>query len=84
MNAKDAELAALASACQPASFGLNREDVIDDSYRNAGKMDIENFATQFSLDKSGVIDLVRSSLIQGHNSDKNLKAELYKLNVYGT
>ncbi|KAI6106496.1 hypothetical protein EDD17DRAFT_1506652 [Pisolithus thermaeus] len=44
------ELDSLSNACQPASFGVNHEQVYDESYRKAGKMTIANFATHFSKD----------------------------------
>jgi hypothetical protein len=37
----------LSDACQPATFGVNKEDVLDESYRKAGKMDVTDFATNF-------------------------------------
>ncbi|KAJ7583235.1 hypothetical protein C8J56DRAFT_1054994 [Mycena floridula] len=43
-NASATELEALSQACQPASFGRGNEDVLDESYRKAGRLD----ATQFS------------------------------------
>jgi len=29
------------------------------------------------------MDVIRSELLEGHESNKAIKAELYKLNVYG-
>lgn len=83
-NVSETQLSALAEACQPASFGRNREDVIDESYRKAGKMDANNFATLFSPTSPDILDVVRGMLLQGENSEKDIKVELYKLNVYGT
>ncbi|KAF8971147.1 hypothetical protein BDZ97DRAFT_1651431, partial [Flammula alnicola] len=82
-NATDAQLSSLAEACEPASFGRNDEDVLDESYRKAGKMDVKNFATQFSPVSSGIVQNIRESLLQGQNADEEIKVELYKLNVYG-
>ena len=33
------ELETLSQACQPASFGFNKEDVLNEAYRKAGNMD---------------------------------------------
>jgi len=71
------------NACQPAKFGVNQEDVLDESYRKARKMDITDFATKFTIADSSLMDAVRSELLEGHNSNKYIEAELYKLNVYG-
>ena len=77
------ELEHLPKACQPATFGVNREDVLDESYRKAGKIDAMDFATKFVLEDSSLIHVVRSELLEGHDTNKAIKAELYKLNVYG-
>ena len=46
-------------------------------------MDITDFATKFTIADSSLMDAVRSELLEGHNSNKYIEAELYKLNVYG-
>ena len=73
----------LAGACDPATFGVNQKDVLDESYRKAGKLDVVNFATKFKLEKSGIMNTVRAALLEGHDSNRPVEAELYKLNVYG-
>ena len=78
----DAEVQHLADSCDAASFGRGGEDVHDESYRKAGKLDKLYFATNFCPELSGLMDAVRPYILEGHN-DKALKAELYKLNVYG-
>lgn len=82
-NASEVELKHLSDTCQPATFGVNQEDVLDESYRKAGKMDVADFATKFLLAESGLMDVIRSALLDGHKSNKPIRAELYKLNVYG-
>jgi hypothetical protein len=72
-----------ATACEPATFGVNQKDVLDESYRKARKLDVANFATTFELRKSGIMDVVRAALLEGHDSNRPVEAELYKLNVYG-
>ncbi|KAG6908012.1 hypothetical protein DXG01_006547 [Tephrocybe rancida] len=78
----DAELKALAQACTPATFGRNDEDVLDESYRKAGKMDLEKFAIMLNIEKLGIIDLIHAQLLDGADEDKVIKSELYELNVY--
>ena len=45
-------------------------------------MDTLNFATKFAVADSRLMDVVRSELLEGHESNKAINAELYKLNVY--
>ena len=77
------ELDKLQEACQPATFGRNDEDVYDETYRKAGKMDADNFMVGFDAERSGLIEAVRTLLFPGEEEKKRVKAELYKLNVYG-
>ena len=77
------ELDKLQEACQPATFGRNDEDVYDETYRKAGKMDADNFMVGFDAERSGLIEAVRTLLFPGEEEEKRVKAELYKLNVYG-
>ncbi|PYI02019.1 hypothetical protein BO78DRAFT_400862 [Aspergillus sclerotiicarbonarius CBS 121057] len=79
----------LVATCQPASFGRGGEDVIDPEYRQAGKLDPEDFLTSFHPADHGIIELIEQVLLPGISSDtenrlqfRKLKAELYKLNVY--
>lgn len=78
------ELEQLAQACEPASFGVHHEQVLDESYRKAGKMDSECFASTLDLVRTDLVNIIRDCLLEGTQSTKNIKAELYKLNVYGT
>lgn len=56
------DLDKLAAACQPATFGVNSEDVYDESYRKAVKMDPAEFAASFDVEDSGLVDIVRQGL----------------------
>ncbi|KAJ7743271.1 hypothetical protein DFH07DRAFT_905141 [Mycena maculata] len=84
-TAEEGDLEALASACQQATFGVNQADVLDESYRKAGKMDLTKFAARFDVVASGLIDNIGPDILQGQDADgnKKLRAEMYKLNVYG-
>lgn len=73
------QLEALAQQCQPASFGRGQQDVQDPSYRKAGKLDTTQFSTPFNLAGSGILDVLKDEMLIKHD----LRAELYKLNVYG-
>lgn len=79
-----ASLLKLVEDCQPASFGYKGEDVIDESYRKAAKLDCTAFSTDFCPYKLGIIDTIAQVLLPNAGSDlgtKGVKAELYKLNV---
>ncbi|KAJ7138634.1 hypothetical protein C8R46DRAFT_1234435 [Mycena filopes] len=84
-NATDAELVELAAACDPATFGVNEKDVLDETYRKAGKLDLSKFASRLDVVASGLIRAISPDMLLGQavDDDKTLQAELYKLNVYG-
>jgi hypothetical protein len=82
-NATPDELEQLTQACEPASFGVNKEDVLDETYRKAGKLDSECFAPMLDPVRTDLSKIIRSYLLEGTQSMKNIKIELYKLNVYG-
>ncbi|KAK1593710.1 uncharacterized protein LY79DRAFT_658873 [Colletotrichum navitas] len=70
--------ARLVDDCQPATFGRNEQEVLDETYRKAGKMDETAF-------KHGIIDTVLQSLARvdkSSNVNRGVRAELYKLNIY--
>ncbi|KIM35884.1 hypothetical protein M413DRAFT_324542 [Hebeloma cylindrosporum] len=78
----DSQLDALSQACQPAPFGVDEQDVLNEAYRKAGKMEPSAFSTQFSPSSLGIVELIRETLLQGRSA-KSVRVELYKLNVYG-
>ncbi|KAI5987503.1 hypothetical protein EDD15DRAFT_2532015 [Pisolithus albus] len=77
------DLGKLEAACQPATFGVNDENVYDESYRKAGKLDSADFATSFDVEDSDLLDLIDQGLLEGDDEERVIKLELYKLNVYG-
>ena len=77
------ELDKLQRACDPATFGRDDKDVYDETYRKAGKMDVDKFMLGFDAERSGLVEAVRTLLFPGKEEEKKVKAELYKLNVYG-
>jgi hypothetical protein len=77
--------------CSPATFGKGDEDILDPTYRKAGKMDRDQFASTFHPADFGILENVEQILLPSVNSDlenksqlKRLTAELYKLNVATT
>jgi hypothetical protein len=76
--------ALLLNACQPATFGFGSQEILDEEYRKAGKMDTNDFCTDFNPYEHGIVDTINQVLAQGsHSAGRGLgvKAELYKLNV---
>ena len=67
----------------PATFGLGRENVLDETYRKAGKLDATHFASLFDLEASGLPSVVSGALLEGGKSSADIRFEKYKINVYG-
>ncbi|KAH7381399.1 hypothetical protein DE146DRAFT_773172 [Phaeosphaeria sp. MPI-PUGE-AT-0046c] len=63
-------VANLVAGTQPASFGYQGKDIVDELYRKASKLDSSAFSTNFCPYKSGIVDVI------------GVLAELYKLNIY--
>jgi len=83
-KAGEAALANLIQDCQPASFGYKGEDVLDESYRKAIKMDTSSFSVTFCPYEAGIIDAIAQVLLPNAGNilgTKGVRAELYKLNV---
>ncbi|KAJ2925957.1 hypothetical protein H1R20_g11148, partial [Candolleomyces eurysporus] len=80
---RDADIAKLVEASQRATFGRGGEDVFDESYRKAWKMDSSQFAPQFDVIHSGVMDIIHEQLLHYEKGGVKLDPRLYKLNVYG-
>ncbi len=62
---------------------MNKEDVLDETYRKAGKMDSDRFAPLLNPVHTDLLKIIRDYLLEGDQSKNNIKLELYKLNVYG-
>ncbi|KAF9008068.1 hypothetical protein BDQ17DRAFT_1539764 [Cyathus striatus] len=89
----------LAEASSPATFGRGGhcgddglvklgEDVLDLEYRNALKLDKEDFTTNFELKqdeaKMDILKFIRSKVLNPEwGGDKVIRAEMYKINIYG-
>ncbi|KAK7991459.1 hypothetical protein PG988_000253 [Apiospora saccharicola] len=81
----EASLKRLVEHCQPATFGRGGKDILDESYRRAGKMDPTAFCTTFDPYSTGIIDTVAQVLLPSvydSATHRGVRAELYKLNVY--
>jgi len=79
-----AKLAQLAQDCQPATFGFKGEDVLDETYRKATKMDRSAFSSDFCPYELGIVDTIAQVLLPNSRNDittRGVRAELYKLNV---
>lgn len=84
-NVTSNELEQLAQACEPASFGLNDEDVLDETYQKARKLDPGLFSTPLAPEQTDLVNkVIRRDLLEGTDSARKLKVELNRLKVYGT
>jgi hypothetical protein len=83
LTATETQLESLSQACTPATFGMDNKDVMDLSYRKAGKLDTADFLARFDPERLGLSEFVRGQLLEGEQDKKGLRTELYKLNVYG-
>ena len=79
----------LINGCQPATFGLEGKDVLDESYRKATKLEASAFSTSFHPHDCGIIESIQQillpSTIPGGQAigigPQGARAELYNLNV---
>ncbi|KAG1731941.1 hypothetical protein EDB19DRAFT_1312835 [Suillus lakei] len=75
------QLESLHEACQLAAYGHDHGE--DPMKLRAGRLDATAFATQFSLDNTGLVDAVGQSLLEGMTVGRDIRFELYELNIYG-
>ena len=53
----------LAQACDVATFGLDNQDVLDETYRKAGKLDTQYFAPKFDPEWYDLLDIIQNNLL---------------------
>ncbi|KAJ3014246.1 hypothetical protein NUW54_g1355 [Trametes sanguinea] len=89
-HATTEQLQHLADSCDPATLEVEGQDVYDETYRKAGKLDARHFALTCSPASAGLLDVVRDQLFFEtmsrtfpRDQTTNIRTELYKLNVYG-
>ena len=87
-----ATIEGLLKHCTPATFGKDGEEVLDGSYREAVKLDANQFSTNFHPSDVGILDSITQVLLPGiaksftngkttFQDNLGVVAELYKLNV---
>ena len=70
--------------CQSAVFGYKGENVLDETYRKAAKMDSSCFSSDFCPYTLGIVDTIAQVLLPNVSEaigTKGVRAELYKLNA---
>ena len=78
--------------CAPATFGVGGEEVLDETYRKAVKLDARQFPTSFNPYDVGIVDAISQVLLPGIaepfadgkvavGDNSGVVAELYTLNV---
>ena len=63
---------------------MNEKEVLDETYRKAGKMDSERFASLLDPVQTDLMKIIRGHLLEGTQSTHHIIAKLHKLNVYST
>ncbi len=77
-------MAQLVAACDAAPFGRGNETVVDETYRKARKLDLSRFALPFDLAGTGIMNKIYQDLVEtGTVLHRFIRAEPYKLNIYG-
>jgi hypothetical protein len=79
----ESDIQALISACQPATFGRGPENVLDETYRKAWKMDVGSFSWLFNPDSGRFVAELAQKFCPWDQLDRGIRIEAYKLNVYG-
>ncbi len=82
-------LTALLKACQPATFGFAGNNILDENYRKATKLDTSMFSTNFHPHDCGIVESIQQVLLPSTVAGgqaigfgpQGVRAELYKLNV---
>jgi len=75
------QLESLYEAGQLAAYGHEREEFAQKV--RAGRLDATAFATQFNLGNTGLVDVVGQTLFEGMTDRRDIRFELYELNIYG-
>ncbi|KAG2150633.1 uncharacterized protein EDB93DRAFT_326127 [Suillus bovinus] len=75
------QLETLHEACQLAAYSHDHGEV--PNKLRAGRLNATEFATQFNLANTGLLDAVSQSLLEGMAIGRDIGLELYKLNIYG-
>ncbi|KAG2157025.1 hypothetical protein DEU56DRAFT_1729 [Suillus clintonianus] len=75
------QLESLHEACQFAAYGHDPGEV--PKKLRVGRLDAAAFATQFSLENTGLVDAVGQSLLEGMTVGRDIRFELYELNIHG-
>jgi hypothetical protein len=79
----ESDIALLVDKCAPATFGRGPEDVLDESYRKALKLDQDAFSWRFNPDSGEfVARLAQELCVPGILLEAVIRVEPYKLNVY--
>ncbi|OAR00047.1 hypothetical protein LLEC1_05211 [Akanthomyces lecanii] len=78
-------LSGLIKDCQPATFGSGGQDVYDETYRKALKLNPDAFCSTFDPYSLGIVDSIAQILLPSFldsTTHRAVEARLYKLNVY--
>ena len=76
---KDGDIQQLLESSKVASFGKGKEAVIDESVRDAFALDTDKCLSSFQLSNTTILGEIKALLVP---NVVNIRAELYKINVY--
>jgi hypothetical protein len=79
----ESDIALLVDKCAPATFGRGPEDVLDESYRKALKLDQDAFCWRFNPDSGEFVSRLAQEFCPWDSFESGIRVEPYKLNVYG-
>ncbi|KAG1756838.1 uncharacterized protein EDB91DRAFT_1094709 [Suillus paluster] len=75
------QLESLHEACHLAAYDYDHGEV--PNKLRAGRLDATAFATQFNLENTGLVDAVGQALFEGMTVRRDIRFELFELNIYG-
>ena len=75
-NASSNGLEQLAQACcEPTSFGLNDQDILNETYHKATTVNSNLSSTQLVLELTDVVKVIGEYFLEGTDSARNLNVE---------
>lgn len=73
-DASSEEFKQLLRLSPPATFARGGEEVLDEDYRKAGKLDRGRFATDFCPYESGIVDILTQILLPQTKQSKHVRS----------
>ncbi|KPI38516.1 uncharacterized protein AB675_4234 [Cyphellophora attinorum] len=84
MQSDEDALDRLLASCEPATFGYQGQDILDNEYRKALKLEPSRFCIDFHPADHGILQTIADTMLRLRTGSYSLSAVLYKLNIYET